>query len=293
MALSDSLRARLQTGPILLAPGVYDALSALIAEQAGHEALYLSGASIAYTRLGRPDIGLTMLTEVADVVSNIRDRVGLPLIVDADTGWGNALNVQRCMRLLERAGASAIQLEDQVSPKRCGHLRGKAVIPTSEMLGKLKAALDSRQAGTLVIARTDAIAVEGFAAALDRAHAYAEAGADVLFVEAPQSLDQMRKLTAELGGRCPLLANMVEGGDTPISSAADLDALGFRLAIFPGALARVVALAARDLYTAIRRDGSTTALRDRMYDLTGLNAVIGLNDLLAEGARYEGGNTAG
>lgn len=287
MSLADGFRRRLAQPRIVMAPGVYDALSALIAQQAGHEALYLSGASVAYTRLGRPDIGLTMMTEVADTVANIRDRVDLPLIVDADTGWGNALNVQRCMRVFERAGATAIQLEDQASPKRCGHLKGKAVIPQAEMVGKVKAALDARQAGTLVIARTDAIAVEGFAAAMERAHAYAEAGADMLFVEAPHSLDQMRTITAELGPKVPLLANMVEGGDTPISNAGDLEALGFRLVIFPGALARVVATAARELYDTIRRDGSTAAMRDRMHDLMGLNAVIGLDAMLEAGKRYE------
>ncbi len=287
MTLAEGLRRRLAEPRIVLAPGVYDALSALIAQQAGHEALYLSGASVAYTRLGRPDIGLTMMTEVADTVANIRDRVDLPLIVDADTGWGNALNVQRCMRVFERAGATAIQLEDQASPKRCGHLKGKAVIPKAEMVGKVKAALDARQAGTLVIARTDAIAVEGFEAALDRAHAYAEAGADVLFVEAPKSLEQMRTITARLGPKVPLLANMVEGGDTPISNAGDLEALGFRLVIFPGALARVVATAARELYDIIRRDGSTAAMQGRMHDLMGLNAVIGLDAMLETGKRYE------
>lgn len=287
MSLADGFRRRLVEPRIVMAPGVYDALSALIAQQAGHEALYLSGASVAYTRLGRPDIGLTMMTEVADTVANIRDRVDLPLIVDADTGWGNALNVQRCMRVFERAGATAIQLEDQASPKRCGHLKGKAVIPLAEMVGKVKAALDARQAGTLVIARTDAIAVEGFEAALERAHAYAEAGADVLFVEAPNSLEQMRTITAQFGPKVPLLANMVEGGDTPISNAGDLEALGFRLVIFPGALARVVATAARELYDAIRRDGSTNSMRDRMHDLMGLNAVIGLDAMLETGKRYE------
>lgn len=284
---ADSFRRRLAEPRIVMAPGVYDALSALIAGQAGHEALYLSGASIAYARLGRPDIGLTMMTEVADTVACIRDRVDLPLIVDADTGWGNALNVQRCMRVFERAGATAIQIEDQASPKRCGHLKGKAVVAKQEMVGKVKAALDARQAGTLVIARTDAIAVEGFEAALDRAHGYVEAGADVLFVEAPKNLDQMREIARQLGDRVPLLANMVEGGDTPISNAGDLEALGFRLVIFPGALARVVAHAARDLYAAIRRDGSTAAMRDRMYDLMGLNGVIGLEEMLEAGRRYQ------
>src|SRR5262249_34684964 len=163
-----------------------------VASAAGFEALYLTGAGIAYTKLGRPDIGLVTMSEVADTLSHIRERVDTPIVVDADTGYGNALNVERTTRLFERAGASAIQLEDQVLPKRCGHLDGKRVVSTSEMVGKIHAAIDSRQnSETLIIARTDAIAVEGFDAAVERAHAYHAAGADVLFVEAPKSRDQL------------------------------------------------------------------------------------------------------
>lgn len=180
-----SLQTRLAQHEILLAPGVFDALSALLAEQAGFEAVYLSGASVAYTRLGRPDIGLVTANEVESTVANIRERIAIPLIVDADTGFGNAINVQRTVRMLERAGASAIQLEDQSLPKRCGHLDGKTLVSASEMVGKIRAALDARQStATLIIARTDAVAVEGLDAAFERAERYAEAGADVLFVEA-------------------------------------------------------------------------------------------------------------
>src|SRR5512136_3046320 len=182
---STSLRTRLARLPILIAPGVYDPLTSLIAEQAGFEALYVSGAAIAYTRLGRPDIGLVSMSEVVETVALIRDRVCAHLVVDADTGYGNALNVERTVRLLERAGANAIQIEDQDFPKRCGHLDGKALIPAPEMAGKIRAALDARRsAETLVIARTDAIAVEGLEPALARAEVYREAGADVLFIEA-------------------------------------------------------------------------------------------------------------
>ena len=182
------LKARLGDERILLAPGIYDALTGLVAERAGAEAVYLSGASIAYTRFGRPDIGLVTMTEVGEVIAAIRDRISLPLIVDADTGFGNALNVQRTVRMFERFGADMIQLEDQTLPKRCGHLAGKTLVGTGEMVGKIKAALDARSADTtLIMARTDAIAVEGIEAALDRADAYLEAGADVLFVEAPQT----------------------------------------------------------------------------------------------------------
>src|SRR6516162_6070794 len=182
-----TLRAHLARPPIVVAPGVYDALTAHLAEQAGFATLYVSGAAVAYTRLGRPDIGLVSLSEVVDIVGKIRDRVAARLIVDADTGYGNALNVWRTVRLLEQAGAGAIQLEDQVFPKRCGHLDDKALIPAGEMAGKINAALDARRSReTLVIARTDAIAVEGFERAIARAALYRDAGADVLFVEAPK-----------------------------------------------------------------------------------------------------------
>src|SRR5215471_14619637 len=225
MTMSDAvtLRTRLTRRPILVAPGVYDALTAHLAEQAGFSALYVSGAAIAYTRLGRPDIGLVSMSEVTDVITMIRDRVSASLIVDADTGYGNALNVGRTMRLFERAGANAIQLEDQAFPKRCGHLDGKALIPAEEMVGKIKAALDARHSrDTLVIGRTDAIAVEGFERAIERAALYRDAGADVLFVEAPKTRAELKRIPAALSD-VPLMANMVEGGKTPPLAAADLE----------------------------------------------------------------------
>jgi 2-methylisocitrate lyase-like PEP mutase family enzyme len=196
-----SLKQRLTRGGVLVTPGVYDALTASLAATAGFEALYLSGAAIAYTRLGRPDIGLVSMSEVAEVIGLVRDRVPTPLFVDADNGYGNALNVQRAVRLFERAGANAIQLEDQTYPKRCGHLRDKSVIGADEMAGKIRAALDARaNAETLIIARTDAVAVEGFERAIARAQLYAEAGADVLFVEAPKTREQLAAVaTARLG----------------------------------------------------------------------------------------------
>src|SRR5436305_6312537 len=192
----ETLRARFSLKPIVIAPGVYDAFTALVATQAGFKTLYVSGAAIAYTKLGRPDIGLVSMSEVAETVALIRDRVEAHLIVDADTGYGNAINVMRTVRSFERAGATAIQLEDQDFPKRCGHLDGKSLIPTDEMVGKLKAALDTRRSSdTLIIARTDAVAVEGFARATERATRYKEAGADMLFVEAPKSRDDLAGIT--------------------------------------------------------------------------------------------------
>ena len=220
--MQTDLRRRLTQKPIVVAPGCYDALSALMIERAGFSAAYLSGASVAYTRLGRPDVGLVSLGEVADIIGAIRDRVSLPLVVDADTGFGNAMNVQRTVRLFARQGADALQLEDQVTPKRCGHLRDKRLVPVSEMVGKLHAAADARpHENVLLIARTDAIAVEGFEAALERAESYLEAGADVLFIEAPTSKEQMETVCKRFAGRVPLLANMVEGGSTPLHGTAE------------------------------------------------------------------------
>jgi len=283
-----TLRERLKSLPLLLAPGVYDALTALLAEQAGFEALYLSGASIAYTRLARSDVGLTTCSEVEDVLSRITERARVPVIVDADTGFGNAINVQRTVRGLERAGAAMIQLEDQVFPKRCGHLDGKEVIPTAEMAGKLHAALDARRStDTLILARTDALAIEGFDAALDRAEAYLACGVDALFIEALRTPEQMMAVCARFAARVPLLANMVEGGRTPVESAAQLQARGFRLAIFPGGTARAVAHTLQGYYASLRAHGSTAPWRDRMLDFDGLNAAIGTPELLARSQRYD------
>ena len=282
-----SLRARLAREEIVVAPGVYDGLTASLAASAGFEALYLSGAAVAYTRLGRPDIGLTSVSEMADTMTLIADRVDLPVIIDADTGFGNALNAQRTMRLYERAGAAALQVEDQTYPKRCGHLKDKSLIPAGEMAGKVAAMADARASEeTLIVARTDAIAVEGLQAALDRAGLYLEAGADVLFIEAPQNHEQMAGITGTFGGRVPLLANMVEGGATPVTDAADLQARGFSIAIFPGGIVRAIARTAQDYYGSLARHGSNRPFAERMFDFDGLNEVIGTGEMLAAGERY-------
>lgn len=283
-----SLKSRLHEARVLAAPGVYDALTASIATDAGFEALYLSGAAIAYTRLGRPDIGLVSMSEVAEVIALVSDRVATPLIVDADNGYGNALNVQRTVRAFERAGAGAIQIEDQTLPKRCGHLQDKSLISAQEMAGKIKAAVDARaSAETLIIARTDAVAVEGFDKAIERASLYADAGADVLFVEAPRSREQLAAVTAALGHRLPLLANMVEGGDTPLASAQELGEIGFRIVIFPGGIVRAIARTAQDYYASLQAHGTNTPFGDRMFDFNALNALIGTPDMLAQGRAYE------
>jgi len=287
MATAESLHSRLARKPIVVAPGVYDAFTALVAAQAGFATLYVSGAAIAYTRLGRPDIGLVSMSEVAQTIAMIRDRVASHLIVDADTGYGNALNVARTVREFERVGANAIQIEDQDFPKRCGHLDGKALIPAAEMCGKLRAALDARRArDTLIIARTDAIAVEGFDRAIERATMYGEAGADMLFVEAPKTRDDLARMAGALRGRAPLMANMVEGGKTPPLSAAELEAIGFALVIFPGGIVRAFGHLASEYYASLAKHGSSEPFRGRMLDFDGLNDLIGTPELLALGKRY-------
>lgn len=285
-----SLRTRLQSDDILVAPGVYDGLTALLAEQAGFEALYLSGAAVSYTRLGRSDIGLTSVTEMAETMALVTDRVGLPVIIDADTGFGNALNAQRTMRLYERAGARALQVEDQTFPKRCGHLSDKSLISATEMAGKIAAMADARTSDeTMIIARTDAIAVEGFQAAIERAERYVAAGADVLFIEAPRSGEELKGVADHFSGRIPLLANMVEGGATPIQGAPDLEAFGYSIAIFPGGIVRALARTAEDYYASLRQHGSNRPFADRMFDFEGLNERLGTPELLELGKRYEAG----
>jgi 2-methylisocitrate lyase-like PEP mutase family enzyme len=225
---------------------------------------------------------------VEQTLALITDRVRVPVIVDADTGFGNALNVMRTVRGFERAGAAMIQLEDQTFPKRCGHLDGKGVVPTAEMCGKLRAALDARQSEqTLILARTDAVAVEGLAVALERAEAYLECGVDALFIEALRSPEQMDTACERFAPRVPLLANMVEGGKTPVQSAAELGARGFRIVIFPGGTARAVAHTLQGYYASLHQHQGTAPWRERMLDFDGLNATLGTPELLALGRQYE------
>lgn len=287
MSHAQQLRELLKADTPIIAPGVYDGLTALLVQQAGFDCGYLSGASASFTRLGRPDLGLMTMTEVAETVSNIRERIDIPLIVDGDTGFGNALNVQRTVRLFERMGASGIQLEDQTMPKRCGHLEGKQLVPVAEMQGKIHAALDARtDDDTVIVARTDAIAVTGIEEALDRGAAYIEAGADVLFVESPLDDAQLAEVGRVLGTRIPLLANMVEGGKTPLHSADELGNLGFKLVIFPGAMVRVLSRAGAEYLAALRRDGTTAGILDRMFDFNQVNYLIGTDELIETAEKY-------
>lgn len=218
----------------VIVPGAFNALSAKVIEDLGFEAIYVTGAGVTNMWLGMPDQGFMGLTDIADHTARIRDTVQVPLLVDADTGFGNAVNTYHTVRTLERAGADCIQLEDQVSPKRCGHFNGKDVIATSEMLGKIKAAVDARRdSATLIMARTDAAAVHGFEAALERAQAFEEAGADILFVEAVTTAEHVRALPQRL--QAPQLMNMVIGGKTPIFNADELGALGFGFVLYANA----------------------------------------------------------
>jgi 2-methylisocitrate lyase-like PEP mutase family enzyme len=232
MADAETLRSRIARKPIVVAPGIYDAFTALVAAQAGFTTLYVSGAAIAYTRLGRPDIGLVSMSEVADTLALIRDRVDARLIVDADTGYGNALNVVRTVREYEKAGVAGLHIEDQVAPKKCGHIAGKQVIPTEEFCDKIRAASEYRtDPDFVIIARTDARAVTSLDDAIDRGNRYAQAGADLIFFEAPQTEDEIRRVAREI--KAPLLANMVIGGKTPAIPVPELERMGFKMVIFP------------------------------------------------------------
>ena len=234
MSSKKTLRALVEARQGLLVPGAFNTLSARVIEDLGFKAIYVTGAGVTNMWFGLPDQAFMGLTDIADHTARIRDAVELPLIVDADTGFGNALNVRHTVRTLERAGADGIQLEDQVAPKRCGHFAGKEVISTEEMVGKIKAAVDARQdANLLILARTDACAVHGFEAALERAQRYAEAGADMLFVEAVTKIEEIRALPQRLS--TPQLMNMVIGGKTPIQNADELAGLGYGVVLYANA----------------------------------------------------------
>lgn len=272
-------------GDPLVLPGAADALTARLAERAGFDAVYVTGAGIANVVLGAPDVGLTTLSEVVRQVEHIADAVEVPLLVDMDTGFGNAINARRAVRDLERAGAAGIQVEDQTFPKRCGHFAGKEIVPLPAMLAKLRAVLDARRdADTVVVARTDAIAVDGFEAAIERALAFVETGADVVFVEAPRTREELAALPGRI--HAPLLANMVEGGKTPLATAAELGAMGYRAVLFANAAMRVAARAAGEALAELRRTGDAAPLIDRMLSWEDRQALVGLPEIEALERRY-------
>jgi 2-methylisocitrate lyase-like PEP mutase family enzyme len=271
------LRSLLDDEAPLVAPGAFNALFARLIEEAGFGAVYLSGAGVANALLGQPDLGLVTMSEMVMVAERICEVVDVPVIADADTGYGGVHNVARTVAAYERAGVAAIQIEDQQFPKRCGHFDGKEVVAVGEMVERVVAARQARSTddGIVIIARTDAAAIEGIDQAIARARAYGEAGADVLFVEAPSSRDELAKVADELGDR-PLVANMVEYGKTPLLSAEDLGDLGFSLVLFPGSVTRTVTRAAQDTLDELQRTGTTSGRLDAMATFDEVNRVVGL-----------------
>ena len=273
------LRTLLKQPGLIRAPGVFDGLSAHLVRSAGFPVAYLTGAGVSVSGYGLPDIGLVTGSEMADRAAMIVQASGLPVIADADTGYGNALNVARTVRAYERAGVAAIQFEDQVFPKRCGHLAGKEVISAKEFTSKLRAALDTRQADTVIIARTDARAPAGINEAIDRANKYAGEGADVIFVEAPESVEEIERVAAEVSA--PLLFNVVPGGRSPVISETDMERLGFRIVIYPAALLGAATAAMTSALTQLggRDIGEVT----EVVEIFGL---VGLGDWLEFSERY-------
>ena len=274
-----NLRKRFSESKILVAPGAYDAFTAKLIESSGFESVYLSGAGVSYTLLGQPDTGQVTQTQMVEKVGTVANATGIPLIADGDTGYGNAVNVMETVRRYEHAGAAAIQLEDQQFPKRCGHLSGKELIPADEMVGKIRAAIDARASDEfLIIARTDALGVAGLEEAILRGKKYVDAGADMLFVESPNSMEELKTVADEFS-EIPLMANMVEGGVTPLLSADELESMGYSLVIYPNSLTRRFARAGLDLLADLRGNGTTRARLDKMMPFQELNAMLGIEDL--------------
>jgi len=283
---STQLRKLLEGKRIIVAPGAFDALSARLVEQAGFPAIYVTGAGVASSRLGLPDIGLATMNEVLEAAKNIVGVTNVPVICDTDTGYGNALNLMRTTREFERIGVAAIQVEDQITPKRCGHTEGKQLVSQEEMVRKIEAFHYAKQSDLVLIARTDAIAVNGFDDAIERARAYAHAGADVLFVEAPRTLEEMRRIN-ELLDDVPLLVNMVEGGGkTPIVPARELESMGFRIAIYPTSAWMAAIKAIQGVLEELNEHGTTHGFADRMVSFRELFEVVGLSHYKALEGKY-------
>ncbi|MGV9713348.1 isocitrate lyase/PEP mutase family protein [Gordonia sp. NPDC003424] len=282
----ERLRALLGTGEPLLAPGAFDGLSARLAEQAGFEAVYMTGFGVAASLLGRPDVGLVTGSEMAEAARRIAAGVDLPVIADADTGYGNPLNVIRTVHDYEAAGIAAIQLEDQVAPKKCGHMAGKEVVAPGEMIAKIEAAAAARSdPDLLIIARTDAIAVHGIDDAIERAHRYAGAGADLLFVEAPTTVEQVRQVASELRGH-RLVYNWVEGGRSPELSREELADLGFALILFPIGGLLAAARAMSDFYAQVRLDGTPAAALGDLPAFDEFTGMMGLDEIVRLSERF-------
>lgn len=281
-----TLRQRLASGPVVLAPGAYDPLSAMLVEQAGYDAVYITGGGVSRAN-GFPDMGFLTMTEVSSLLARVCDVVTVPVIADLDNGYGNALMVTRAVRRFESAGVAAFHLEDQVLPKRCGHYDGKAIVSAEEMVGKIRAACDARRDDDLVIiARSDARAVEGLDAAIERVSRYLDAGADLGFVEAPQSTDELQRIT-EREPRAAM-ANIFEGGKTPFVPAAELQSWGYRLAIYPSQTQRAAIRAMRATLDAMRGTGSTASVGERMISFAEREEIVGTASWLKLQAEYGG-----
>ena len=272
---AKSLRELLNQPGIIRAPGAYDAWSARLVEMAGFPAVYMNGYGASASVLGQPDIGFMSMTEMAIQAKNMAWALEVPLIADADTGYGGVLNVMRTVREYERAGIAAIQLEDQVFPKRCGHMEGKQLIPREDMVAKIKAAVQARHSEDFVIiARTDARAVDGFAEGIRRAQSYAEAGADVIFFEAPQSVDEMKEVAKTI--KKPLLANMVEKGKTPFLTAGELEQIGYKIVIYPVSTLYAATKAMTDLLEQLKQDDTTVNSLSKMVEFPQFNDLVGV-----------------
>lgn len=278
MKRTTRLRRLIEAPDIFIMPGVQDALTARIAEQAGFPAITCGGYAATAALLGAPDSSQLGLAELAEHYARINDAVDIPLFADGDTGFGNVSNVRRLIRSYERAGVAGLFIEDQVFPKRCGHMPGKAVVPVEDMVAKLMAALDAREDPDLVImARTDALAVNGIDDAIERAQVYREVGADLIFVEAPRTIEQMQRICSEI--EAPCMANNIEGGLTPVLSAADLQTIGYAVVVFPCAISYAIANAAQRLYSTLAAHGDSRAMAHDMLDFDRFNELVGLPEL--------------
>lgn len=286
MSTTKTFRKLFETEKIIVAPGAHDALTARVIEKCEFKAIYMTGYGQAASHLGRPDVGMICFTEMRDRAMNMADAVSIPVIADADTGFGNAVNTMRTIKSYQKAGVAAIQLEDQVSPKRCGHMIGREVVSKEEMVGKIKAAVDARyDPDFMVIARTDARTVHGIDEALERALAYEEAGADIIFVESPESKEEMIKINQTIT-KAYTLANMVEGGRTPLLPNDELAAIGYKLVIYPTASTYVTAKAMFNLMNGLKKDGTTAKMIDEMVTFPEFNELIGLGEVNALGEKY-------
>ncbi len=285
MKKTTLLKNLIKEKPILLLPVVHDALCAKIAEHAGFKALSVAGYANSASLLGKPDVSLLTLTEMVNCAERIADTTDLPILADGDTGHGNVTNVIRTIKLHEKASVAGIFIEDQVEPKRCGHMSGKQIIPKEEMVAKLKAALDSRVDNDFVImARTDAIAVNGIDDAIERAIAYQETGVDLIFIEAPENIEQMKRITKEIS--TPTLANMIPGGKTPLLTAEELEKIGFSVVAYPTSCTYIIAKAAKSYFESLHKSGDLKPLEKDMIEFSEFNKLVGLEEIRSLEKKY-------